>query len=87
MQGWQASLVEKAALEAQAKAAALDAAKADLEMHALERAAKKEAKMSRNREQEQARKLRCIDNKCVHLGRCVEKSVLFLIYFLGCVFL
>lgn len=58
MQGWQASLVEKTALEAQAKAAALDAAKADLETHALERAAKMEAKMSRNREQEQARRMR-----------------------------
>ena len=50
---WRASLVEKAAVEADVKAAALDAAKADLETHSVERAAKKEAKMARNREQEQ----------------------------------
>lgn len=53
MERWRASLVEKAALEADVKAAALDAAKADLETHSVERAANKEAKMARNREQEQ----------------------------------
>lgn len=53
MRRWQGTLEEKAAIEARAKAAALEAAKADLETHALERAARKEAKMSRNREQEQ----------------------------------
>ena len=53
MEGWQASLEEKAAIEAEAKEAALEAAKADLETHALERAEKKESKMIRNREQEQ----------------------------------
>ena len=40
-------------MEANVKAAALDAAKADLETHSVERAANKEAKMARNREQEQ----------------------------------
>lgn len=53
MERWQTSLVEKAAVEAEAKAAALEAAKADLEANMLERAAKKEAKMARNRDQEQ----------------------------------
>eukprot|EP00903_Cladosiphon_okamuranus_P015317 g14150.t1 len=53
MERWQASLNEKAAIEAEAKAAALEAAKADLESHVVERAANKEAKMGRNREQEQ----------------------------------
>lgn len=53
MERWQASLNEKAAIEAEAKAAALEAAKADLETHVVERAANKEAKMGRNREQEQ----------------------------------
>lgn len=52
---WQATLEEKASIEAEAKAAALEAAMADLETHALERAANKEAKMGRNREQEQVR--------------------------------
>lgn len=56
MERWQASLNEKAAIEAEAKAAALEAAKADLESHVVERAANKEAKMGRNREQEQVRK-------------------------------
>lgn len=53
MERWQAGLSEKAAIEAEAKSAALEAAKADLETHVLERAANKEAKMGRNREQEQ----------------------------------
>ncbi|CAB1105482.1 unnamed protein product [Ectocarpus sp. CCAP 1310/34] len=53
MERWQAGLVEKARIEAEAKAAALEAAKADLETHSVERAANKEAKMGRNREQEQ----------------------------------
>lgn len=53
MEGWQAGLVEKGAIEEEAKVAAHEAAKADLETHALERASRKEAKMSRNREQEQ----------------------------------
>lgn len=53
MERWQATLAEKASIEAEAKSAALDAAKADLETHGLERAAKKEAKMGRNREEEQ----------------------------------
>lgn len=55
MERWQAGLNEKAGIEAEAKAAALEAAKADLESHAIERAANKEAKMGRNREQEQVR--------------------------------
>ncbi|CBJ28313.1 Clathrin light chain [Ectocarpus siliculosus] len=53
MERWQAGLVEKARIEAEAKAAALEAAKADLETHSVERAANKEAKMGQNREQEQ----------------------------------
>ncbi|CAM9577568.1 unnamed protein product [Hapterophycus canaliculatus] len=53
MERWQAGLNEKARIEAEAKQAALEAAKADLESHVVERAANKEAKMGRNREQEQ----------------------------------
>ncbi|CAN0434193.1 unnamed protein product [Pylaiella littoralis] len=53
MERWQAGLNEKAGIEAEAKAAALEAAKADLESHAIERASNKEAKMGQNREQEQ----------------------------------
>lgn len=55
MERWQAGLNEKAGIEAEAKAAALEAAKADLESHAIERASNKEAKMGQNREQEQVR--------------------------------
>lgn len=55
MERWQVTLAEKAAMEAEATTAALEAAKADLETHSLERAANKEAKMGRNREQEQVK--------------------------------
>ncbi|CAM9263268.1 unnamed protein product [Discosporangium mesarthrocarpum] len=50
---WEVTLREKAALEEAAKDAALEAAKVDLETHAIDRNATKEAKMSKNREQEQ----------------------------------
>lgn len=61
MRRWQGTLEAKAALESEAKAAALEAAKADLETYGLERAARKEAKMSRNREQEQVYHWSCTE--------------------------
>lgn len=67
MERWQAGLNEKAGIEADAKAAALEAAKADLESHAIERAANKEAKMGRNREQEQVRQGGSEVCMCVHV--------------------
>ncbi|CAM9812746.1 unnamed protein product, partial [Choristocarpus tenellus] len=53
MRGWEATLREKALLEVAAREAALEAAKAEMETHAVERNSMKEARMSLNREMEQ----------------------------------